>query len=112
VPLCFMCAVTFSAGYLKIFSVDPKIGFLSGAAALFQNAGAVSADKAAQLTRQAAVWRFDALVAFGFLVLVLLIVLGSAKHWWQLMHGTRRIELHESEFVPLAQLESAPVIGD
>src|SRR5881409_4057385 len=83
VPLCFMCAVTFSAGYLKIFSVDPKIGFLSGAAALFQNAGAVSADKAAQLTRQAAVWRFDALVAFGFLVLVLLIVLGSAKHWWQ-----------------------------
>jgi carbon starvation protein len=111
VPLCFMCAVTFSAGYLKIFSVDPKIGFLSGAAALVQNAGAVGADKAAQLTRQAAVWRFDALVAFGFLVLVLLIVLGSAKHWWQLMHGTRRIELHESEFVPLAQLESAPVIG-
>jgi carbon starvation protein len=111
VPLCFMCAVTFSAGYLKIFSVDPKIGFLSGAAALVQNAGAVGADKAAQLTRQAAVWRFDALVAFGFLVLVLLIVLGSARHWWQLMHGTRRIELHESEFVPLAQLESAPVIG-
>jgi carbon starvation protein len=111
VPLCFMCAVTFSAGYLKIFSVDPKIGFLSGAAALVQNAGAVGVDKAAQLTRQAAVWRFDALVAFGFLVLVLLIVLGSAKHWWQLMHGTRRIELHESEFVPLAQLESAPVIG-
>jgi carbon starvation protein len=111
VPLCFMCAVTFSAGYLKIFSADPKIGFLSGAAALVQNAGAVGVDKAAQLTRQAAVWRFDALVAFGFLVLVLLIVLGSAKHWWQLMHGTRRIELHESEFVPLAQLESAPVIG-
>ena len=111
VPLCFMCAVTFSAGYLKIFSVDPKIGFLSGAAALVQNAGAVGVDKAAQLTRQAAVWRFDALVAFSFLVLVLLIVLGSAKHWWQLMHGTRRIELHESEFVPLAQLESAPVIG-
>jgi len=111
VPLCFMCAVTFSAGYLKIFSIDPKIGFLSGAASLVQSSGAVSVDKAAQLIRQAAVWRFDALVAFGFLVLVLLIVLGSAKHWWQLMHGTRRIELHESEFVPLAQLESAPVIG-
>jgi carbon starvation protein len=106
-PLCFMCAVTVSAGYLKIFSTDPKIGFLSGAESLVQSSGAVSADKAAQLMRQAAVWRFDALVAFGFLALVLVIVLGSAVHWWQLMRGTKRIELHESEFIPLAQLETA-----
>src|SRR5213082_2917823 len=102
-PLCFMCAVTFSAGYLKIFSPDPKLGFLSGARSLLHEAaGIVDPAKAADLARQAGVWQFDALVAVFFLVLVLLIVLGSARQWWQLLRGTRRVVLHESEFVPIS----------
>jgi hypothetical protein len=36
---------------------------------------------------------------------VLLIVLGSAKQWWHLIRGTKPVVLHESEFIPLAQLE-------
>ena len=107
-PLCFMCAVTFSAGYLKVFSADPRIGFLSGARSLSRDAaGIADPAKAAELVRQAAVWRFDALVAVFFLVLVLLIVLGSARQWWQLLRGTKRVVLHESEFVPLARAEVA-----
>ena len=90
VPLCFMCAVTFSAGYLKVFSSDPRLGFLSGARSLLES-GSTVADpmKAAELVRQAGVWRFDALVAVFFLVLVLLIVMGSARQWWQLIRGTQ-----------------------
>src|SRR5882762_9900000 len=103
VPLCFMCAVTFSAGYLKIFSADPKIGFLSGGESLLSQAAAVTDPvKAATLARQATIWRFDAFVAVFFLVLVLMIVLGSARQWWQLLRGTKRVVLHESEFVPLS----------
>jgi carbon starvation protein len=102
VPLCFMCAVTFSAGYLKVFSPDPRLGFLSGAQSLLSQAAAITDPvKAANLARQATIWRFDAFVAAFFLVLVLLIVLGSARQWWQLLRGTRRVVLHESEFVPL-----------
>jgi carbon starvation protein len=110
VPLCFMCAVTFSAGYLKIFSVDPRLGFLSGAASVTQNANAiVDPAKAAQLVRQAGVWRFDALVAFSFLALVFLIVAGCAAQWWRLLRGTKRIELHESKFVALADVNAVSV---
>jgi carbon starvation protein len=103
VPLCFMCAVTFSAGYLKVFSPDPRLGFLSGAQSLLNQAAAITDPvKAANLARQATIWRFDAFVAVLFLVLVLMIVLGSATQWWQLLRGTRRVVLHESEFVPLS----------
>ena len=107
-PLAFMCAVTFSAGYLKIFAADPKIGFLSGARSLLQQAaGVVDPEKAAVLVRQAGIWRFDALVAAFFLVLVLLIVLGSARHWWQLLRGTRPLLLREAEFVSMSGLKGS-----
>ena len=103
-----MCAVTFSAGYLKIFSVDPKLGFLTGAQSLTERAATLAdPNKAAELIRQASVWRFDALVAASFLVLVLLIVLGSAIQWWQLLRGTRPVELREGEFIQISQMEAA-----
>src|SRR5437764_6074596 len=73
-PLCFMCVVTFSAAYLKILSPDPRLGFLSGADSLNRAASAIADPaKAAEMTRQAAIWRFDALVAFVFVLLVFII---------------------------------------
>ena len=57
--------------------------------------------------RQAAIWRFDAVVAF--VPLVFLIAAGSAWEWWKLLRGTKPIVLHESEFIPLSRLESGGV---
>ncbi len=103
IPLCFMCAVTFSAGYIKVFSSDPRLGFLSGAQSLLTQAATLSDPaKAANLARQATIWRFDAFVAVFFLALVMLIVLGSARQWWQLLRGTKPVVLHENKFVPLS----------
>jgi carbon starvation protein len=107
-PLCFMSAVTFSAGYLKVFSSDPRLGFLSGARSLLQQASAAAdSTKAAELVRQAGVWRFDALVAVFFLVLVLAIVLSSARQWWRLLCGKKPLILYESEFVPISPAQLA-----
>ena len=108
VPLGFMCAVTFSAGYLKVFSADQRLGFLSGARSLVDRALTLAdAEKASELVRQAGVWRFDAFVAIFFLVLVAAIVLGSARQWWQLIRRRKRIVLHENKFVPITPAQLA-----
>lgn len=104
-PLLFMIGVTFSAGYLKIFSPDPKIGFLSGAHMLEEKVAAQATN--VDFARQAVIYRLDALVALAFLVLVLLIVAGCTREWWRLLRGTKPVVLHESEFVPLAAVGAA-----
>ncbi len=106
-PLAFMCVVTFSAGYLKVLSPDPKLGFFSGAQSLVASASTADPDKAAQLIRQADVWRIDAFVALTFLALVFLIVAGCAMEWWRLLRGTKQVVLHEGEFIPLGQIGSS-----
>jgi carbon starvation protein len=100
-----MAVVTFSAGYMKIFSPDPNLGLLASARLAIQKSAQVAdAGAAAVLIRQATMYRIDVFVAASFLVLVLLIVIGSAVEWYRLLVGRKRVELHESEFVPLAEV--------
>ena len=108
VPLLFMAVVTFSAGYMKIFSPDPNLGLLASARlAIQKSAEAADAGAAAVLIRQATMYRIDVFVAASFLVLVLLIVIGSAVEWYRLLVGHKRVQLHESEFVPLAEVATS-----
>jgi len=108
VPLLFMAVVTFSAGYMKIFSPDPNLGLLASARlAIQESAEAADAGAAAVLIRQAMMYRIDVFVAASFLVLVLLIVIGSAVEWYRLLVGHKRVQLHESEFVPLAEVATS-----
>ena len=108
VPLLFMAVVTFSAGYMKIFSPDPNLGLLASARlAIQKSAEAADAGAAAVLIRQATMYRIDVFVAASFLVLVLLIVIGSAVEWYRLLVGHKRVQLHEGEFVPLAEVATS-----
>jgi carbon starvation protein len=105
VPLLFMCVVTFSAGYIKIFSPDPNLGLLASAqSAVAKSVQLTDADAAAGFLRQAEMYRVDIFVAASFLLLVLLIVIGSAAEWYRLLAGRKRVELHEADFVPLGEV--------
>jgi carbon starvation protein len=101
-PLLWLASVTFTAGFEKIFAEDPRLGFLSHAAAL-ENALAAGKIAAAKIAETHAVIfneRLDAVVCGIFLALVAVIVLDSARVWFGLLRGTRAAVSSESPFIP------------
>jgi carbon starvation protein len=101
-PLAWLVAVTFTAGWQKIFSPEPRIGFLSHAAAL-ENALAAGKITAAKIAETHAVIfneKLDAVVCAIFLLLVSVILIDSVRVWFGLLSGTRVAKTSESPFVP------------
>ena len=98
-PLTFMVAVTFVAGWQKIFSADPKMGFLAGAALNLQKAAGGDL-KAATIAFN---YRVDAVVTTGFLLATLIVVSGCAYTWLRLLTGKDTSPLRESPSIPLTQ---------
>jgi carbon starvation protein len=109
-PLAWLVIVTFAAGIEKIFSPEPRIGFLSHASTL-ENAIANGKIAAAKLADTRAVIfneHLDAVVCGGFLVLVAVILLDSLRVWYGLLRGTRENVSSETPFIP-SQLETEVV---
>jgi carbon starvation protein len=105
-PLAWLVVVTTTAGYLKIFSADPKLGFLAHARLLEDAvasgrlpAGVASATAAARMTFND---RLDAAVAGFFLVSVLVILADSAREWAAVLGGRKPARSTEVPFEPRA----------
>ncbi len=100
-PLAWLLAVTMTAGWMKIFSADPRLGFLSQVAVLEAKiAGGGTAAQVAEWHRLVLSNRIDAVVTGAFLVLVALVVLASVRVWLELLNGRRAADLHEEPYVP------------
>ncbi|MDD5349695.1 MAG: carbon starvation CstA family protein [Chthoniobacteraceae bacterium] len=107
VPLIFLTWATFDAGWTKIASPDPRLGFLAAASSLQSQAapGLLSPGKLKQLQALIFNARLDAAVTGGFLVMVAAIILGSLRVWWQILRGTRSTRLSEEPPVLLSEQE-------
>lgn len=87
---------------MKLFSPDPRLGFLAAAGGLRSKIAAGGA--AAELAE----WRHllfnnmvNVFVTATFMVLVLCIVVACARQWWLLLTRAKRPDLRESEYVAL-----------
>ncbi len=107
VPLAWLVCVTFTAGYQKIFSDQPRVGFLAEANHLQSalNAGTIAAGKIGEAQSQIFNDRLDAAVCGMFLIMVTLILADSMRVWWRILSGTRKAEVDESPFV-LSRLQT------
>ncbi len=93
VPLAWLIVVTFTAGWQKIFSDLPRVGFLAHARQL--ETGSVSSGTAQLIFND----RLDAVVCGAFLVLVAAILTDSVRVWYGILRGTRPAKTHESPYV-------------
>ena len=101
-PLAWLLAVTMTAGWMKVFSPEPRLGFLSTAASYErQIAAGGTVAQIADWRQQAFNNHVDAVVTGVFLVLVALVVLASMRGWVELLAGRRQPMLHEEPYVPL-----------
>lgn len=107
-PMTWLTIVTMTAGFTKIFSSDPKLGFLSHAR--FLNEAIASGNlpsnikSAADATRLIFNDRLDAVVTMFFLVSVIVILTASAREWLAVLQGRKPAVSSEVPFEPRAAL--------
>ncbi len=86
-PLVWLLAVTMTAGYQKVFSPDPKLGFLAQADALSAalQAGTIAAERINSTRHQIVNLRIDAAVTGLFMSLVALILFEAMRAWYRVL---------------------------
>ena len=91
-PLGWLAAATLTAGWQKVFSPDPKLGFLAHADSLANST---------LPTAQRMIFndRLDAGLALFFMSVVLIVILASAREWWMVIAGRKAPVVHEAPYV-------------
>ncbi|HMI58730.1 MAG TPA: carbon starvation CstA family protein [Gemmatimonadaceae bacterium] len=110
-PLTWLAIVTLTAGYQKIWSSDPALGFLAHARLLLDaaNGGALppGVTSVAAAARMALNDRLDAGVASFFIACVIVVLVASMREWWLVLSGRKVRMTTEIPFEDAAPAVSA-----
>jgi len=91
-PLAWLVAATLTAGYQKVFSPLPQLGFLAHARSL-----ANSTDP--KTPRMIFNDRLDAALALFFMFVVLVVIAASAREWWMVVTKRKALGVNEAPYV-------------
>jgi carbon starvation protein len=111
IPLAWLVIVTMTAGWQKLFSPDPRIGFLSHADGMKSVLAAGNLPRGATSIEMAQRMIFndhlDAAVAAFFMISVVVVLVASIHEWMQVMRGTKPAVSPEIPFT--APVSARPV---
>ncbi len=93
VPLAWLAAATLTAGWQKVFSADPKLGFLSHARSL-------EGSSLPNVGRMIFNDRIDAALAIFFMAIVCVIIVASAREWFLIAAKRKAPQVNEAPHVP------------
>jgi carbon starvation protein len=100
-PMVWLVTVTMTASYEKIFSANPRIGFLSFARTLSAQiaAGKIPAAKLADTQRVIFNQRLDAVVTAILAAMVAVLIVEGLIQWYGILSGRWDTTLHETPYV-------------
>jgi carbon starvation protein len=91
-PLAWLSAATLTAGWQKVFSPDPALGFLAHARSLVNS---TSPDAARLIFND----NLDAALSIFFMLIVLVVIFASAREWYLVVAKKKAPRVNEAPFV-------------
>jgi carbon starvation protein len=98
-PLIFLTVATLTAGWQKVFSTDPALGFLAHARSL---ANSTSPDAGRLIFND----NLDAALSIFFMLVVVVVIFASAREWYLVAVGRKVPKVNETPFVETALASS------
>ena len=91
-PLAWLAAATLTAGWQKVFSPLPALGFLAHARSL---ADSTNPNAARMIFND----QLDAALALFFMAVVVVVIAASAREWWMVAVNRKTPKVHEAPYV-------------